>query len=482
MMKWMAAVVVLCASVACAQSEMKYRLTYTAAGENAVRVRIDLPAPRPAPLELVMPRNYPGGYSLVLYDSFVEDVRAFDQDKPLEVKRAPFAPRWILGSAGQKLTCVEYMVDIARMEKTLTFAVETSKLRPRYLGLLGYSVFAFIDGLEATGISLTVDGPPDWPVFTTIAPAVPAPIHGVSTSAPNYYSLADSEILMGPDLQLRKLDGTINLVMAVYAEVDEDMEVESRLARTALDAVQRYFGDAPFPTYTVQLEVLKPLPGHDYNFSQEHLTSGNFSFSTERATTASTPLQEQQMAIANYAHHMAHSWIPKRAYGEGYMPFVWELPPIINTIWFNEGFGRYVSIAALADNMPAQQGSEFRQQQLDRLRGIVNQAPPFIKRMPMEVLSQEASFLYSEDFRIGMNTFARGSLMAAEIDDQIRHQTNGKKSLSDALRALIAHTQKEQRPFKIEELAPVFQKATGVDVSNTLLRWMQPNPSTKQPN
>jgi len=188
------------------------------------------------------------------------------------------------------------------------------------------------------------------------------------------------------------------------------------------------------------------------------------------------------MAIANYAHHMAHSWIPKRAYGEGYMPFVWELPPIIDTIWFNEGFGRYVSIQALAENMPAQQGTEFRQRQLDRLRAVVDNAPAFIKRMPMEVLSREASFLYAEDFRIGMNTFARGSLMAAEIDDQIRGQTQGKKSLSDALRALIAQTQKEQRPFRIEELAPVFQNATGVDVSDTLRRWMQADPSPNQPN
>ncbi len=477
MMKWMAAVVVLCASVAYAQTEMQYHLTYTAAGESAVKVRIDLPAPRPAPLELVMPRNYPGGYSLVLYDSFVEDVRAFsDQGKPLEVKRAPYAPRWILGGAGQKITHVEYTVDIARMEKTLTFAVESSKLRARYLGLLGYSVFAFIDGLEDAHISLTVDGPPDWPVFITIAPAVPAPVHSVLASATNYYALADSEILMGPDLQLRKLDGTISLVMAVYAEADENLALEGQLARTALDAVQRYFGDAPFPTYTVQLEVLKPLPGHNYNFSQEHLTSGTFSFSTERATTPKTPFEGQQMTVANYAHHMAHSWIPKRAYGEGYMPFVWELPPIIDTIWFNEGFGRYVSIQALAESMPAQQGTEFRQHQLDRLRGVVNQAPAFIKRMPMEVLSREASFLYSEDFRIGMNTYARGSLMAADIDDQIRSKTQGKKSLSDALRALIAQTQKEQRPFKIEELAPLFQNATGVDVSDVLQRWMQPIP------
>lgn len=480
MMKWVAAVV-LCASLAHAQAEMRYRLTYAVAGDGAIHVRIDLPSVRPAPLEMVMPRNYPGGYSLVLYDSFVDNVRAFsDQGKPLNIQHAPFAPRWILGSEGQKMLRVEYDVDIARMEKTIPSGVESSKLRRGYLGLLGYSVFGFIDGLEETPITLNIDGPLDWPVFTTIAPEVPARIHSVSASAPNYYALADSQVLMGPDLQLRKLDGTIGLVMAVYAETDEDIAREGELARAALDAVQRYFGDTPFPTYTVQLELLKPLPGHNYGFSQEHLNSGTFSLTTERATQATTPAQERQITLMNYAHHMAHSWIPKRAYGEGYLPFVWELPPIIDTIWFNEGFGRYTSIEALARNMPAQEGAGFRQRQLDRLRGIVQQAPAFIRRMPLLLLSREASFLYSEDFRIGMNTFARGALMAAEMDDQIRRQSQGKKELRDGLRSLITRTQKEQRPFKTEELPALFQQATGVDVSEILQRWMQPSPLPEQ--
>jgi hypothetical protein len=39
-----------------------------------------------------------------------------------------------------------------------------------------------------------------------------------------------------------------------------DAALEGQLARSALDSVQTYFGDTPFPQYTVQLEVLKPLP------------------------------------------------------------------------------------------------------------------------------------------------------------------------------------------------------------------------------
>ena len=171
----------------------------------------------------------------------------------------------------------------------------------------------------------------------------------------------------------------------------------------------------------------------------------------------------------NYAHHMAHSWIPKRAYGAGYSPHTWEAPPVIDTIWFNEGFGRYAAVQALADGMPPAEGAAFRARTLARLKAILDEAPPFIRRMPLVDLSRSASFLYSADFRFGMSTFSRGALMAAEMDDRIRAATGGTKSLKDGLRALL----KSPQPFRTEDLPVIFRNATGVDVREILERWMK---------
>jgi predicted metalloprotease with PDZ domain len=238
--------------------------------------------------------------------------------------------------------------------------------------------------------------------------------------------------------------------------------------------VQEYFGDTPFPQYTVQLELLRPLAGHDYNFSQEHVDSGTFSLSVEAATTASSSAQQQARTRFNYAHHMAHCWIPKRAYGIGYRPFTWEMTPVIDTIWFNEGFGRYAAIEAVAEAMPIAEGKAFRDGRLAALREIVDSAAPFLRRMSLPVLSREASFLYAEDFRTGMNVFARGALMAAEMDDRIRSQSEGKKSLRDALRWLLRWSAQNRKPFEVEDLPRYFATATGVDVSDILQRWIEP--------
>src|SRR5277367_6136772 len=461
-----------------AQLPIAYQVKYAAPGDPKVHVTLILPEPLNTPLSLVMPRNYPGGYEQIPYDSYVENVEAFsDTQKSLSVDRDPDAPRWTIGAKGQSLHRIEYQIDVARMEARTTSSVETSKVRPNYVGLLGYSVFAFIDGQEDRGIHLQISAPPSWPILTTLNPQIPAPTATIGATAPNYYALADSEILMGPDLHLQSFPGKIPLIFAAYSEAPEDLQIDGQLARQALDRVQAYFADTPITQYTVQLELLRPLPDHDYGFSQEHLDSGTFSLSTDRAITAQSSQPSRNINLFNYAHHMAHSWIPKRAYGVGYLPFTWEMTPVIDTIWFNEGFGRYAAIEAIAQGLPPQEAAAFRAQQLARLRHILDDAPPFLRNMPLEVLSREASFLYASDFRTGMNVFARGALMAAEMDDYIRAKTAGKKSLQDALQALLTWSAQNHRAFRTEELPKIFQAATTVDVTAILTRWLNPPPN-----
>jgi predicted metalloprotease with PDZ domain len=251
------------------------------------------------------------------------------------------------------------------------------------------------------------------------------------------------------------------------------VDAESKVAREALDRVQEYFGDTPFPSYTVVLELLRPREGHDYNFSQEHDTSGTFSLSIDRATNAHSANSHNYSALFNYAHHMAHSWVPKRVWGVGYRPFNWELPPVIETIWFNEGFGRYAGMQALAAGLPEEERKTRREHEIRGTRGFLDAAPPFIKRMPLTLLSQEASFLYASDFRTGMNIFGRGFLMAAEMDDRVQAQTGGKKSLRDAFRALLAWSAKNQRALQVEEIARIISESTGVGVHDIVARWME---------
>jgi hypothetical protein len=68
--------------------------------------------------------------------------------------------------------------------------------------------------------------------------------------------------------------------------------------------------------------------------------------------------------------------------------------------------------------------------------------------------------------------------MAAEMDwmsSSVREAVGGTKRLRDALRYLMKWSQKNQRPFAIEELPFTFQQATGVDTRAVMIeRWLKP--------
>jgi predicted metalloprotease with PDZ domain len=110
------------------------------------------------------------GYGEQPYDRFVTDLRAFAPDgSALTVKREE-GPRWTLCSAGQSLARIEYEVDLARMEDAVLSASDASKWREGYASLLGYSVFAFVEGLESGPVRLEVRESPRWPLETESTP------------------------------------------------------------------------------------------------------------------------------------------------------------------------------------------------------------------------------------------------------------------------------------------------------------------------
>ena len=471
--------------IATAQEPITYHVRYDLATPQVIRVTLTFVGSSgtngglPAPFKLIMPRAVPGGYAQRPYDPFVVNMLAHGSDGlAVDVRREEFAPRWIIGKSGEWVVSVDYDVDVKRMEREVFSAADSSKIRNDYVGLLGYSIFALIENHENEPIRLEITSGPSWPIFSTLAPTIPAPLRGLTAYAADYYTLADSQIMMGSKLQLREIrgeNGGVPMFLAAYAEAEDDLQLEGSLAREALDRVVAYFGKAPFSHYTVGLEVLKPLSDrHEYNFSMEHLDSGTFSFDTNRALFTRASEIQREIRRFNYAHHIAHSWIPKRAYGENYLPFRWEMAPLIETIWFNEGFGRYVAIAALAEAMPEEKAAHYRKERLDRLQAIVDSAPPFLRRMSLPELSREGSFLYSADFRTGMNLFSRGALMAAEMDDAIRSQTKNEKSLRDALRHLLDSSAQHHRAFRVEELPQIFREATGVDTTAIQTRCQQP--------
>jgi predicted metalloprotease with PDZ domain len=109
-----------------------------------------------------------------------------------------------------------------------------------------------------------------------------------------------------------------------------------------------------------------------------------------------------------------------------------------------------------------------------RFRQTLAEAPGFLRLMSTVELSLIASTQYTRDFRTGSNSFARGGLMAAEMDEAIRSRTGGRRRFRDALRHLVAWSAKERRAFRIDELPRILRAGTGVDIRAILEKWLRP--------
>ena len=438
-------------------STVIYELTHRV-NSPSVEVTIKIPVSQNT-IELIIPRSAPGTYEMTDYSIFFQKVKAASSNGETIIGQKGIGSYFTLESASGGMRKVTYEVDIKRMEDELYGSFATSKSRDNYLGLLGYSAFGFVSGFEDKEIELLVKTEADWPIFSTLNPSLDRKKGDSNYKAANFGHLADAQFLLGKDLKLwSSTEGPTPLFVAVYSETTVNMEEIGRRAMISLRGLNDYFGFTPMPFYTLCYEFVKPLsPQHDYGFSMEHMNSMTASLDTSSAVKKYIA----NPRMGSMVHHMGHSWIPLRSYGKGYRPFNWGTAPVIETIWLNEGFTWFIAFHEVLGFKAI----------LDRFNNIMHEAPPYIKKMPLKDLSILGSSQYSADFRVGQNLFARGALMAWEIDKEIRKKTNGEKTFQNAVLGLYEWSQKNQKAFEYEDIPKIMSAAADTDLSEIWRKW-----------
>ncbi|MBC7842514.1 MAG: hypothetical protein H7099_09380 [Gemmatimonadaceae bacterium] len=450
---------------------VRYSLRFDQGDSAGVAVSITLPTPIAAPIDFAMPRSIPMGYGTQPYDRFVSDLVARDANGAKLAITDLDGPRWrIASSAGHALASIEYRVDVRRMESAILNAGDASRVRPGYLGLLGYSVFGFVDAVLDAPITLDVRVPTGWPVYSTLSAT---PSRGaIMVHARDFYALADAQILAGPDLVLQQVSHGVPFTLALYSEQQGfDIKAMGVLADSALRQTIAYFGTTPLSRYTASIEILTPLSQqHEYRFSMEHLESATYRFAVGQLDAGPAG---RDRTYYNLLHHTVHSWLPKQCAPAGYYPFTWDYAAPIDGIWFSEGWAQY--IAADIFGGPGVDGAERRRARVAlRFDGAAADTLPPIRGHRTAELSRVAAHQYSEDFRISATVFSRGALMAGAIDDRIRQVTHDRKSLRDVTRGLMSWCETSRAPVTADVIGRVVNERTGVDARDLIDSWLAP--------
>lgn len=469
MKKYILTILFLCALIrAFGQNEahQKYTLNHSP-GSTIIEISIQFDPISSTDVKLVLPRSGPGTYDLTNYLAFVDEVKGFTTTDRLLKGSVGQGSYFVFNEENSLVHKISYEVDLEKMESELLGGFVSSKSRKNYLGLLGYSVFGFIEGFESHPIQLEVQTSQDWPIFSTLRPTTNRKYGQDIYDVEDFSMLADAQFLLGSAVQLFQVhDAQIPLFVAVYTESKVDIKEIGRRGNLALNGLADYFGYIPMPHYTLCYEFLIPFSDrHDYGFSMEHMNSMTASFDTSRAVVKYDP--DAQMG--SIVHHIGHSWLPLRSYGTGYRPFEWQTAPLVETIWLNEGFIWYVAYYHVLGNKSI----------LNRFNNIVKNAPDYIQQKSLKDLSLLGSTQYSLDFRIGMNLFSRGALLAHDLDVFIQKETNGRKTFKDVMLGLLKWTEVNQRAFEYDEIASIISTAVDVDISAIWKKWQEPPEMSK---
>jgi predicted metalloprotease with PDZ domain len=465
-MKYLATIILMACFCLPSSGQVSYSITYNDSSSSKVKITIRPTKLKRGPITFIMPRSMPGAYSILRYDSFIEGLSAIDNaGETLRIhKDSNGAPRWYCTDTAKVITQLTYEIDLRKMESQLD-PTDASIIRRGFAGLLNYSIFGWIEGTEQQPVQCTVHTFDQWPVFTSTQPTMQMAKGTLTFNVENYYTLADGQLFMGPQFQVKEFKGLVPLFIASYCETGHEyLEDYGKQGIMSLEILHDYFGELPFKQYSILLRKALPLePGSVPPFGMEHLQSSTFFGDT--SDFRSNPLSKAELVatMPAYLHHMGHSFIPLRCYGDAYRPYVKEIPPVINNIWFNEGFMWFVLYEALKSD---------RWEKL--FYNNTYKVDPLIKKMSLQELSQEASFMYSSDFRLGRAVFSRGAGMAIEMNNYIKEKTGGKKSMKDVLRSLYYWTKENKRPFTMEEFPLLINKASGVNLTAIYNKWQLP--------
>jgi predicted metalloprotease with PDZ domain len=447
-------------------AQVHYSIAYTDSLSARVKVIIQPVQTIQSSAAFIMPRSVPGAYSMISYDSFIEAISAVSStgEKLVMRKYKNDAPRWNCTDAGKIISQIVYEVDLSNMEKKLSSA-DASIVRPGFIGLLNYSVFGWMEGTETQPVQCTVRCMNQWPIFSSNQPTVQMERGTFTFNTDNYYTLADGQLFMGPKLRVKRFTGLVPVFIASYCQTgDEYLDDYGKQGIMSLEILNEYFGEIPFKQYSILLRKALPLEETTAPaLGMEHFQSSTFLGDT--TGVRSKPMDQNALikTMPTYLHHMGHAWLPLRCYGDAYRPYVKEIPPIINNIWFNEGFMWFIPYETL-------QSEEWKK----IFYSNTYTTDPQIKKMGLQELSQTASLMYGADFRLGKAVYSRGAGMAIEMNNYLKAKTGGKKSMKEVIRFLYNWSKQNKRPFSMEEFPQLLNKACGVDLSAIYKKWQLP--------
>lgn len=441
---------------------LAYRIAMPDPHTHLFEVEVTLRGAEPGAI-FRMPAWTPGSYLIREYARHVQDVVArTDDGKDLRVNKVDKAGWRVTGFDGPTDVRLSYRV----YAHDLT--VRTSHLTGTHGYFNGACVFVCPEGLAAEPSTLEVVPWGDWTVSIGL-PRLDEP--GFRFAVDDFDQLVDSPGECGSHQEIHFEAAGVNHRWAVWGPGAEQWHSEA--GRRALEDVTKLieieadlFGGLPADVEDY-LFIVHLLPSRGGGL--EHKNSQTIHLSSDALRNA----DDYEDFLTLVAHEYWHVWNVKRIRASGLGPFNYSEEAYTPLLWMMEG------ITAFYDTMiPARAGliAPDRYLRLLGKRLATCRNTPGRQVRSLEENSYDAWIkLYRRDENTGntsVSYYLKGELAVVCMDLHIRQQTGGQRSFDDIMRLLWRRQKETGAAIAPEEVAGLFEQATGVDLTEQLNAWV----------
>ncbi|HEX5010205.1 MAG TPA: PDZ domain-containing protein [Planctomycetota bacterium] len=384
-----------------------------------VRLTVERPAGATGPLALGLPVWTPGSYLVREFSRNVLDLSATDASgAPLAVTKRD-KNTWEVAAGSARTVQLDY--ELYANERS----VRTSHVDADHAFLSPAGTFLFVrgaDGRPAPGEQrVRIEAPAGWSVFCAL------PVKGGELVAPDYDTLVDSPIEVGPHRVLEFANDGVpfRIVLAGDGTLDE-ARLREDVAKL-VDEVAAVFGQQPYPSYTFFLELVDAGGGglEHADCSVNMVSRWNFG-----------KKKEYRDLLGLLAHEFFHAWNVKRFRPAALGPFDYDRENYTPDLWVAEGVTSYVDDLCVVRAGFYDKPGEW----LDAVAASYKETAelPGARRMSLSRASQDTWIKFYRPDENSRNSsvsyYSKGALVALQLDLRIRRLSGGARSLQDALR------------------------------------------------
>jgi predicted metalloprotease with PDZ domain len=424
--------------------------------DHRARCTVDLEGTTGDAVDLVVPSWVPGSYYIRNYSRGFRDfvARSEPDGRPLDVRPVDKA-RWRVATGGADHVRVDYTV------YGHDLITEGFDLTHEHMFVNAALCLPFVDGELGTSVTLTVEIPSDWKVVTELEEVGPR-----TYRARTYDELVDSPLDAGVPVVLTIRPSGIPHRISLCGEGGnyDARRLEQDVSKV-VGASVALLGDSPLSAYTFFVHLTDVRDG-----GLEH--SASTSCVVDR--TCFQPEPSYQRFLSLIAHEYLHLYNVKRIRPKVLGPFDYTQEAYTRQLWWMEGTTDYFTYLVLRRS-GLYTIDQFLKQRARTIREYVT--TPGRNRISLEDSSLLAWVDYYQPFEETPNQsvsyYTKGDLVSMCLDLEIRHRSETRASLEDVLRTLWNEYGKPGVGLGEDELLPVVNRSTGLDLTSFFDRFVR---------